>query len=118
MESLCVDWGIDHFPVIIMQPVALALLTLLEDLGPEPNSSAFISMCVTLRAASRRFRVARGVLLMARDMAERNGVALPRETEHLLRVRAMETKTKQNSMLESENIGLDYLLEKWVDLEL
>src|SRR5689334_18510797 len=57
MRLQCQNWGIDHFPVIVMQPMSLALFTLLEDLNSHEIRSAFTSLCLAMHAASRRFRV-------------------------------------------------------------
>jgi len=116
MEMHSCHWGIDHFPVIIMQPVSVAVLALLEDLELEKNRHAFISLCVTIRAAARRFRVAKGILRLVSSTAEQKKIELPRETRQLFS--DFEHHVVREEKSDIGDIGLDYLLEKWDDLDL
>jgi len=86
MDMIVSKWGVENFPVIIVYPISLALLTLLEHVEHEGRRRAFVSMCIVLRAASRRFRVAKGILKLVRDTAIDRGVTLPRETEQLFQL--------------------------------
>lgn len=117
MERQRMDWGVDHFPVIIVQPTTLSAFTLLEDLESAGSRAAFISLCITIRAASRRFKVCKGVLWTLQNVAEEKGIALPQETVHLFDEYQREDQSK-GSWDGMEDIGLAYLLEKWDDLDL
>ena len=116
-----VEWGNDHFPVIIMRPVSLAPLALLEGLAERPESQdALVELCITIFAASRRFAVGRGVLGAIQSTAEHAGIQLPAQCRQLIdtmtRAANADKLTTQPTPLPST--GLQWLLEKWDDLEL
>ncbi|EXJ58886.1 hypothetical protein A1O7_06316 [Cladophialophora yegresii CBS 114405] len=118
LEMMRQIWGADHFPVIIIQPATIAAFTLLEDLETRHDSQqAFYKLCIILRAASRRFRVCRGVLRLLDKTSKDNNISLPSGCADLL------AETNNAMQLDGEStrvddLGLDYLLEKWDDLDL
>ncbi|KAH0843186.1 hypothetical protein FOPE_07848 [Fonsecaea pedrosoi] len=119
LEQMRLNWGADHFPVIIMQPATIGAFTLLEELNDRPESQdAFFKLCLNLRAASRRFRVSRGVLRLLRRKAKENGIILSDECNHLLGDSDTNMDVDKNMSMNIDNIGLEYLLEKWDDLDL
>ena len=122
MELLISKWGVENFLVILMHPISLALFTLLENLDHQDLRKAFESMCVALRAASRRFRVGKGILKLVKRKADDKEVTLPKETEPLFRFerrrRSESTGSEQWEEAPMGEIGMQYLLEKWDDLDL
>ncbi|KIW91353.1 uncharacterized protein Z519_08249 [Cladophialophora bantiana CBS 173.52] len=119
LEQIRLNWGTDHFPVIIMQPATIAAFALLEELTDRPESQeAFFKLCIILRAASRRFRVARGVWRLLHHTVEENGIVLADECHQLLADFNARMDVDPNVAVSIDNIGLDYLLEKWDDLDL
>ncbi|KIX95465.1 uncharacterized protein Z520_08982 [Fonsecaea multimorphosa CBS 102226] len=119
LEQIRMNWGADHFPVIIMQPATIAAFTLLEEMNDRPESQeAFFKLCVNLRAASRRFRVSRGVLRLLHHKVKENGVVLSDECHQLLADYHTRMDVDQQVANTIDNIGLEYLLEKWDDLDL
>ncbi|EXJ82353.1 hypothetical protein A1O3_06166 [Capronia epimyces CBS 606.96] len=118
VEQIRLNWGADHFPVIIMQPMATAVFPLLEGLDERPDSQkALFNLCVTVRAASRRFRVAKGVLLLLQQTANQNNVVLPDNCQQLLADFAARMDFNRH-ISDPSDIGMEYLLEKWEDLDL
>ena len=117
MREHCLHWGTDRFPVIVLQPIALALLTLLEDLMSDSNLSVFATLCIVTRSVATRFRVARGILSLASKMAKHRRVMLPLEVEQLLKVDQADVPSELRGP-QVDDIGVDYLLAKWVDLEM
>ncbi|KAJ9651207.1 hypothetical protein H2198_009509 [Neophaeococcomyces mojaviensis] len=122
MDLLISKWGVENFPVILIHPISLALLTLLENVEHKGRRRAFVSMCVALRAASRRFRVGKGILKLVKNKAIDMGVILPREIEQLFhfqrRRRSGSTEIEHWEEAPMGEIGMQYLLEKWDDLDL
>lgn len=122
MELLITKWGVENFPVILLHPISLALFCLFEDSGHDDQRRAFVSMCVALRAASRRFRVGKGILKLVKGTAEDKGVTLPKETDALFRFerRSQSESTTSDKWEEAPmgGVGMNYLLEKWDDLDL
>ncbi|OAP54352.1 hypothetical protein AYL99_11453 [Fonsecaea erecta] len=119
LEQTRMNWGADHFPVIIMQPATIAAFTLLEELNDRPESQeAFYTLCVNLRAVSRRFRVSRGVLRLLHHKVKEKGIVLSEECHQLLADYHTRMDLDQNMAANIDNIGLEYLLEKWDDLDL
>ena len=124
MDLLITRWGIENFPVILMHAISLAPITLLEDFqyGHDQQKKAFVSMCVTLRAASRRFKVGKGIMKLVQKTAEDRGVTLPRETERLFKFERRSPSASTGSPdwedAPVKGIGVQYLLEKWDDLDL
>ena len=121
LEMMRQHWGADHFPVITIQPATIAAFALLEDVENRPETgAAFYKLCLVLRAASRRFRVNRGVLRLLDKTAKQNGVTLPDGCADLLvdvDPNAMELDQRSATGV-IDQLGLDYLLEKWEDLDL
>lgn len=116
MREQCLHWGTDHFPVIVLQPVTLALLTLLEDLESQGNLSVFATLCIVIQAVSKRFHVARGVIHLAHKTVKQKQVMLPPEVERLLDVDQADISS--DLVPQVDDIGIDFLLAKWVDLEI
>ena len=117
MRSQCRNWGIDHFPVILMQPTSLALFTLLEDLESHDNRSAFTSLCFAVHAAARRFRVGKGILQLVQNMERERSIQLPSEVEQLFAEKYADQRSAQHAG-HTAGIDVDYLLGKWNDLNL
>jgi hypothetical protein len=118
LEGMRQTWGADHFPVIIMQPATIAAFTLLEDLDNRPESQrAFYKLCIVLRAASRRFRVNRGILRLLERTAKEKYITLPEGCSELL-ADFTTTMEVDDDAIRFDDLGLDYLLEKWDDLGL
>ncbi|OCT51910.1 hypothetical protein CLCR_08118 [Cladophialophora carrionii] len=118
LEMMRQKWGADHFPVIIIQPATIAAFALLEDLESRPDSQqAFYTLCIILRAASRRFRVCKGVLRLLEKTSKESNLTLPDGCGDLL---AETTNAMQLDDVPTrvDDLGLDYLLEKWDDLDL
>jgi len=119
LEFLRQSWGADHFPVIIIQAATVAAFVLLEDLESRPDSqTAFHNLCIVIRAASRRFSVNRGVLRLLDSTAKEKCVTLPPESAELLADFNNTTQLNGVHSTRVDNLGLDYLLEKWDDLDL
>ncbi|KIW16228.1 hypothetical protein PV08_06279 [Exophiala spinifera] len=117
LEQIRVQWGADHFPVIIMHPVAIAVFPLLESLHETPEAPrAFFNLCLTIRAASRRFPVGKGLLLAVKQLADRRGIQLPENCRACFSDLSAVSASQNTSDLTDK--GLDYLLDKWVDLDL
>jgi len=120
LERHRIDWGNDRFPVIVMRPVSLAPFALLEGLSERPQSQeAIIELCICITAASRRFRVGKGILKAIGTVARRDNIQLP--SPCCLMIDAMtrsweDSRSTTTSQLPST--GVDYLLEKWDDLDL
>ena len=121
LEMIRQNWGADHFPVIIIQPATIAAFALLENMENRADSqAAFYKLCIVLRAASRRFRVVKGVLRLLENTSSESGIALPDGCAQLLAelstaMDADEGSSAATRML--DELGLDYLLEKWQDLD-
>lgn len=122
MELLITKWGVENFPVILIHPISLALFCLFEDFEHDDKKKAFVSMCVALRAASRRFRVGKGILKLVKSTAEDREMTLPKETEPLFhferRSHSESTGSEQWDEAPIGGVGMNYLLEKWNDLNL
>jgi hypothetical protein len=118
LETMRLDWGADHFPVIIIQPITVAVFALLEELETRPDSlEAFYKLCIILRAASRRFRVCKGVQRLLEKTAKENNITLPDRCRELL-VQTNDAMELDETSNRIDDLGLDYLLEKWDDLDL
>jgi len=115
MERQRLDWGVDHFPVIVIQPITLSAFALLDDLQCQESRSALISLCITIRAVSRRFKVAKGVLRALQTTAEEKKIRLPEETAQLFH--EYERESPSGRADDTGDVGLAYLLEKWDDLD-
>lgn len=116
-ERIRLKWGTDHFPVIIMQPVAIAIFPLLEGLHETPEApKAFFTLCLTIRAASRRFPVGNGLLLAVKQTAQKRGIQLPENCRDFFSDLSAVSVSEHTSDLTDK--GLDYLLDKWEDLDL
>ena len=119
LESLRQSCGADHFPVIIIQPATVAAFALLENLdGRQDSQEAFYKLCVVLRAAGRRFRVTQAVLQLLYKTAKENHFPLPEGCEQLLGEFNTTRGIDHGMTARINDMGLDYLLEKWDDLDL
>lgn len=115
-----IEWGNDQFPVIVMRPVSLAPIALLEGLAQRPQSQdAMVELCIAITAASRRFRVGRGILETISSAARRENVQLPAPCYHMIDVvtRSSE-KSRSAPSAHLPSSGVDHLLKKWDDLDL
>ncbi|KAJ9607664.1 hypothetical protein H2200_007742 [Cladophialophora chaetospira] len=118
LEHLRQTWGADHFPVIIIQPATVAAFVLLEDLEDLECQTAFYKLCIVLRAASRRFRVCKGVLRLLEKTSKESRVVMPNGCAELLAESNASNDMEVDGARRTEDMGLDYLLEKWDDLDL
>jgi hypothetical protein len=120
LERHRINWGNDQFPVIFMRPVSLAPFALLEGLSQRPQSQdALVELCIAITAASRRFRVSKGILETFDHVARRENVQLPAPCYQMINVvtrSSGENRSANHAHLPSS--GVDYLLEKWSDLDL
>lgn len=128
-------WGLDRFPPSLMQWATVAIFTLLEQLDSPRNRDAFIQLCIVLRALSRRFVLAKGMLRLIQLTARNSQVSLPDETEGLFadfEAKAWESKDRErfssnypnffasvNSEAgkQNEEIELDKFLARWDALD-
>jgi len=120
VERHRIDWGNDRSPVIIMRPISLAPFALFEGLHERPSSQdAMVELCISITAASRRFRVGKGILKVIGTIARRDNVQLPSPCYHMIdaMTRSWEDSTS-TAAGRLPSTGVDYLLEKWDDLEL
>ena len=110
LDQIRTNWTADHFPVIIMQPLAIAVFPLLEVLHErnEPQEALY-NMILVARAASRRFRVAKGILTLLQQTAIQMEIQLPEHCQQLL---------SEDHDMDGSQPGVAYLLEKWDDLDL
>lgn len=111
------EWGNDHFPVIITQPVSLSLFALLDQLHSEENRQAFIGLCYCMHAAARRFVVGKGIMRLLQNTAWEKGIALPVEVQSLF-ISEHISAVQPQSVGEPKEITVDYLLGKWDDFDL
>ncbi|KAK5047770.1 hypothetical protein LTR84_006435 [Exophiala bonariae] len=114
------DWGNDRFPVIVMRPVSLAPFALFEGLSERPEAqSAMVELCMCITAASRRFRVGKGILKVIGTIARRDNVELPIPCYQMIdaAMRSLDDSRFTNAG-QLMSTGVDYLLEKWDDLDL
>lgn len=120
LERHRIDWGNDQFPVILMRPASLAPFALFEGLSQRPQSQqALVELCINIAAASRRFRVGKGILETIANVAARDNVELPPPCYRMIDAiqRASEENTPGTHPRPAP-IGVEYLLEKWEDLRL
>ncbi|KAK5405208.1 hypothetical protein LTR06_008903 [Exophiala xenobiotica] len=119
LELMRHTWGADHFPVIMIQPATIAAFALVEDVERSPRSGeAFYKICLILRAASRRFRVNKGVLRLLDHTVKDRHIALPNGCQELLADFNTGMELDDVATTRTDDPGLDYLLEKWDDLDL
>lgn len=76
-------WGTAHIPVSNSHWCTLALLMLLDDLATAEGDAAFVELCVCLRAAARRWLLAKGMLRLVQVTARHYDVRLPEATTKL-----------------------------------
>jgi hypothetical protein len=120
LEQHRIVWGNDQFPVIVMRPISLAPFAILEGLSQRTQSqNALVELCIAITAASRRFRVSKGILETIGNVARRENVQLPAPCYDM--IGAM-TRSSQGDRAAIQNhlhsTGVDFLLEKWDDLDL
>ncbi|OQV06012.1 Fungal Zn2-Cys6 binuclear cluster domain-containing protein [Cladophialophora immunda] len=118
LERMRQNWGADHFPVMIIQPATVAAFALLEDLDRPDCQGAFYKLCIVLRAASRRFRVCKSVLRLLEKTANEINVVVPGGCAELLADEDYSNIMELDGVMRIDDLGLDYLLEKWDDLDL
>ncbi|KAK5100450.1 hypothetical protein LTS08_005199 [Lithohypha guttulata] len=110
------EWGHDHFPVIITQPVSLALFALLDHLHEQASLTAFVSLCYTMHAAARRYMVGKGVMRLLQQTAWDRGIQLPSEVMHLFYTHSIQQPHAYPGA--PPEISVDYLLGKWDDFNI
>lgn len=79
------DFGFDRMYFVFAEGVALALFVLLTDLDAEPSAQAFFEAAVAVRAASRRFLCAKGVMRIAHLTAIHTQIDLPPRSKRLFK---------------------------------
>lgn len=129
------EWGVDRIPIVTTHYIAVALFMLLDDLGSEPRRAAFVELCVAARAASRRFKLGKGILRLVQLTAKQMEVDLPPEMAKLFQefeAKSWGSKEAQHyssqyphilaaiehDKLDPGTLALDALLEKWEGLDL
>ena len=120
LERHRTSWGNDRFPVIVLRPVSLAPFALFEGLSERPESqNAMIELCMSITAASRRFRVGRGILKAIGSVARRDNVQLPAPCYIMIdAMTRLWEDSRSTTAAQLPSTGVDYLLEKWNDLDL
>lgn len=120
LERHRVDWGNDQFPVLLIRPMSLAPFALLECLSQRPQSQdALVELCIAITAASRRFQVGKAILETFGHAAWRGNVQLPAPCYHIIDVmRRASEENGHTAKAHTSSVGVDYLLEKWADLDL
>jgi hypothetical protein len=93
------NYGFDRMYFMFAEGVVLALFVLLTDLESEDSSQAFFEAAVAVRAASRRFMFAKGMMRMAYLTAVHTHIDLPPRAERLF-------QDFTDKYWKSEDIGL------------
>lgn len=114
------NWGVDRFPPVVVQPISLALFTVLDDLESTENQSSFINLCYFMQVVSMRYRAGRGILALARRTIAERRIAIPPEANRFLAEETFGRRPSQPSRPSSDGseIDIDYLLGKWKDFNL
>ncbi|KAJ5298495.1 uncharacterized protein N7443_006615 [Penicillium atrosanguineum] len=76
-------WPLEYVPMNSMQYATVALFTLLEDLEDQQNKKVFGDILTALRALSRRWQLAKGMLRLVQLTAIKEEVNLPNEAQIL-----------------------------------
>lgn len=127
LNTYSLDWREGYFPPMVMQPITVALLTLLEEIEDPENQRAFIGLTKTLQAVAKKFRIGRGVMKVIAATVREQHKTLPAEAEYIYRSLDREKsegetwggRLSQGGDDEDEDdITMAYLLEKWEDLDL
>lgn len=128
MQDYRRNWGVKYFPALVLQPVALSLLTLLESMEPVEHHEAFVDLSKILKAISHRYRVGRGVIRVIRTTARSKEISMPAESEEVFGTHQTNSlnaelgnensPSKDDDSWSEDDITMDYLLGKWEDLDL
>jgi hypothetical protein len=92
----------------------------LEGLSERPQSQeAIIELCICITAASRRFRVGKGILKANGTVARRDNIQLPAPCYRMIdAVTRPWEDSRSITAGQLPSTGVDYLLERWDDLDL
>lgn len=104
-------WGVNHFPVILLQPISLALFVLLGDLNDPTHARAFSHLCFWVHSVSVRLRVAEGILAVVERKARELGVTVPQEAREYFANRQTESSDQPEA-------DIEYLVGKWVEFDI
>ena len=124
------EFGFDRVCLLFAESVTVALFVLLTDLGSEESSRAFFEAAVALKAAARRFPLAKALMRMVQLTAAQTHKLLPRRADTLFRNfaekswRSEDTKDFSSEFpnitlmidpdgVDADVIGLSELLNKW-----
>jgi hypothetical protein len=120
LERQRIVWGNDQFPVIVMWPLSLAPFALLEGLSQRPHvQDALVELCIAITAASRRFRVCKGILETIGNVAHRENVQLPAPCYDMIGAITRSSQRDQNAVHNHlHSTGIEFLFGKWDDLDL
>lgn len=114
-------WGTDQFPMVVVWPLSMAPFALLEGLEQRPDSqAALVELCIGACAASRRFQALEGMFATLQKTASERGITLPEECRLMIdAVTRINRKDQQpGGPKTAPSQGLDWLLDKWDDLDL
>ncbi|RAK74309.1 uncharacterized protein BO72DRAFT_516876 [Aspergillus fijiensis CBS 313.89] len=130
-------WGPDYISPTTIHWVSMALFTLVEELDHGADRrTAFTELCVIARTFARKWTLMKGILRMLQVSAQKDGVALPSETQALFvdfsekmwgpaqRERFRSLYPNPSALAETggdrtrEEAELDSFLEKWDTLEI
>jgi hypothetical protein len=106
-----------------MRPVSLAPFALLEGLSERPQSQeAIIELCICITAASRRFRVGKGILKAIGTVARRDNIHFPAPCYRMIDAMTRSWEDSRSITAgQSPLTGVDYLLESgmiWISTEI
>ncbi len=123
------EFGFDRVYLWFAEAVIVAMFVLLTDLDSEESARAFFETAVAVKAASRRFLIAKGMMRMAQLTAYQTHLTLPARSEKLFQDFAKTWKSEDMNRFGSELpnvalmirpddantdlIGLSALFEKW-----
>ena len=107
------NWGIDNFPIMIIQPISLALFVLMADLESETNSAAFVKLCFWIHTIGRQLKVGKGILDKVEVMANEKQINLPDAAMQYFTSYRINSDDPANS-----DVHVEYLLAKWDDFHL
>ncbi|THC94082.1 hypothetical protein EYZ11_006452 [Aspergillus tanneri] len=77
------SWGVDRMLVHNIHWIATALFALVDRLDDPSNRNAFINICVTAKAFSRRWESSNTILRSLQATARERNIVLPTETDPL-----------------------------------
>lgn len=123
------EFGFDRIYLIFAEAITIAVFVLLTDLDSEESAHAFFEAAVALRAASRRFLLAKGMMRMVQLTAYQTHITIPPRADKLFRDFGKTWKSEETKRFSSELpnialmirpddantdlIGLSALFEKW-----